>query len=217
MDSTDKLDAFIEAAKSKGASDEALIALLNQRGWPVKTIYASVGKYYEMLTGLAVPERRSRGKVEAARDAFLYLLAFSTLATWTIALGSLTFKLIDRWLPDPVAARTYFSYRYEVSYQIASIIVAFPIFLGVMRFILREVESSSESLHSGVRKWLTYIALLLTAGTMIGDLVTFLTTFLQGELTARFVLKVLVVITIAGSVFWYYLGSLRESGRDAET
>jgi uncharacterized protein DUF5671 len=182
MDSSDKLDAFIAAAKGKGASDEAVVALLRERGWPAKSIYASIGRYYELLTGLPVPERRG-GTVEAARDAFLYLLAFSTLATWTIALGSLVFKLIDRWIPDPVASQTTFGYRYDLSYQTASIIVAFPIFLVVMRFILREVESSPERLQSGVRKWLTYIALLLTAGTMIGDLVTFLTTFLQGELT----------------------------------
>ena len=214
MDS-DKLDAFIEAAKSKGASDEVLVALLCQRGWPVKSVYASVGRHYELLTGLTVPERRGIA-AESARDAFLYLLAFSTLAIWTIALGSLAFTLIDRWIPDPVAAQVYVSYRNAVSYQIASIIVAFPIFLVVMSFILREVESSPERLQSGVRKWLTYIALLMTAGTMIGDLVVFLTTFLQGELTLRFVLKAIVVILIAGSIFWYYLGSLRERGRDAE-
>jgi hypothetical protein len=126
--------------------------------------------------------------------------------------------MIDRWIPDPVASRvTGYGYlRYDVSYQIASIIVAFPIFLVVMSFILREVESSPDRLQSGVRKWLTYIALLITAGTMIGDLVVFLTTFLEGELTARFVLKALVVIAIAGSVFWYYLGSLRDRGADAE-
>src|SRR5580658_7666871 len=148
--------------------------------------------------------RSARGTAaESARDAFLYLLAFSTLAIWTIALGSLAFTLIDRWIPDPVAAQAYISYRNAVSYQIASIIVAFPIFLVVMSFILREVESSPERLQSGVRKWLTYIALLLTAGTMIGDLVVFLTTFLQGELTVRFVLKAIVVILIAGSIFWY--------------
>jgi hypothetical protein len=215
MDPSRELDAFIEATKNKGASDEAVVALLRERGWPAKSIYASVGRYYELLTGLPVPERRG-STVESARDAFLYLLAFSTLAIWTIALGSLAFKLIDRWIPDPIAPQTYYNYRYDVSYQTASIIVAFPIFLLVMRFILREVESTPERLQSGVRKWLTYIALLLTAGTMIGDLVVFLTTFLQGELTIRFVLKAAVVIVIAGSVFWYYLGSLRETGRDAE-
>ena len=64
---------------------------------------------------------------------------------------------------------------YSLSNEMASIIVAFPIFLGVMRFIVREVEAHPEKLESGVRKWLTYIALLIAAETVIGDLITFLT------------------------------------------
>ncbi|HEV2198437.1 MAG TPA: DUF5671 domain-containing protein [Bryobacteraceae bacterium] len=216
MPPSDSLDTFVGAAKGKGASDEALVGLLRERGWPAKDIYAAVGRYYEQLTGITIPDRGG-SRAEAARDAFLYLLAFSTLATWTIAVGALAFKLIDRWLPDPIAPQQYLSYRYDVSNQIASILVAFPIFLGVMRFILRDVESDPDKRQSGVRKWLTYIALLLTAGTMIGDLIAFLTTFLQGGLTVRFVLKALVVMIIAGSVFWYYLGSLKEGSRHGET
>jgi len=214
MQLSEELVAFIEAAKSKGASDDALVGLLRERGWPTKEIYAAVGQHYERMTGVSVP-RRGSGRMESARDAFLYLLAFSTLATWTIALGSLGFTLVDRWLPDPINA-PQFAGRYDVSYQMASIIVAFPIFLVVMLFILKEVESSPEKRQSGVRKWLTYIALLLTACTMIGDLIVFLTTLLQGGLTLRFTLRVLIVIVIAGSVFWYYLGSLRERSADGE-
>jgi uncharacterized membrane protein YidH (DUF202 family) len=60
-----------------------------------------------------------------------------------------------------------------------------------------------------VRKWLTYIALLLTAGAMIGDLIWFFDYFLTGELTSRFVLKSLTVMVICGAIFVYYLGSLR--------
>ena len=40
---------------------------------------------------------------------------------------------------------------------------------------------------------------------VIGDLVTFLSYFLSGELSVRFVSKVLTVFVIAGGVFWYYL------------
>jgi uncharacterized membrane protein len=86
----------------------------------------------------------------------------------------------------------------------------------VMRFILREVEKNPEKVESGVRKWLTYIALLVTAGIVIGDLITFLSYFLRGELTARFVLKALMVIAIAGSIFWYYLGFLKRRAADGE-
>ncbi len=212
MDQTsksEKLHPFIEATKTRGAADDFLVDMLREQGWAAKDIYAAFGRYYQNLTGLPVPVRAG-GAGEAARDAFLYLLAFSTLATWTIALGSLMFIFIDRWFPDPVTQPVLDS-PYAISRQMASIIVAFPIFLLVMRFILREEETRPEKTESGVRKWLTYIALLIAAGSVIGDLITFLTYFLQGELTVRFVLKVLTVIVIAGSILWYYLGSLRRS------
>ena len=217
MDQTTKSEnllRFIEASKAAGAADGFLVELLRGQGWADEDIYAAFGRYYQVRTGLAVPPRgHSAG--EAARDAFLYLLSFATLATWTIALGSLMFTFIDRWFPDPLARR-YMGSRYQVSSEMACIIVAFPVFLWVMRFILRDVETSPEKLESGVRKWLTYIALLIAAGAVIGDLITFLTFFLQGELTARFVLKVMTVLAIAGGVFWYYLGSLKRGAGHAE-
>jgi hypothetical protein len=37
-----------------------------------------------------------------------------------------------------------------------------------MRSILREVRLHSEKLESPVRKWLTYIALLIAAGVVVG-------------------------------------------------
>ena len=105
---------------------------------------------------------------------------------------------------------------YTIAHEMAGVIVAFPIFLLAMRFILREVATHPDKIESGVRRWLTYIALLIAAGVVIGDLITFLTYFLNGELTLRFVLKVLTVIAIAGGVFWYYLGSLKREGGHVE-
>ena len=203
-----KLLAFIEASKSKGASDEFLTAFLVRRGWPQDDVYAALGSYWESATGLAIPERTAGG--ESSRDAFLYLLSFSTLAAWSGALGSMLFAFIERWIPDPVAThRSYYNLRTSVTWQMASIAVSFPIFLFVMRTILREAEKHPERLQSGVRRWLTYIALLATAGTMICDLIWFLDYFLTGELTARFVLKALTIMAICGAIFLYYLSSLR--------
>ena len=202
-----RLLEFIEASKSKGASDEFLASFLTRRGWPQDDVYSALGNYWERTTGLPVPERISGG--ESSRDAFLYLLSFSTLATWSSALGSMLFHFIDRWFPDPIATEQVYNLRTTVTWQMASIAVAFPIFLLVMRIILREAQDRPERLESGVRKWLTYIALLLTAGTMIGDLIWFFNYFLAGELTARFLLKALAVMLICGAIFVYYLGSLR--------
>lgn len=203
-----KLLEFVEASKSKGASDEFLVSFLTRRGWPQEDVYAALGGYWEKITGFSVPGRPAAGG-ESARDAFLYLLSFSTLATWASALGSMLFRFIERWFPDPVTGNAVYNVRNAVTWQMASVAVAFPIFLLVMRTILREAQTHPERLQSSVRKWLTYIALLLTAGGMICDLIWFFDYFLNGELTSRFVLKALTVLVICGAIFVYYLGSLR--------
>jgi Domain of unknown function (DUF5671) len=79
-----------------------------------------------------------------------------------------------------------------------------------MRYIVRQLENHPEKAESAVRKWLTYIALLIAAGVVVTDLITFLTYFLRGELTGRFIAKVAVVFAIAGGIFWYYMGSLQK-------
>ena len=193
--------------KEKGASDEFRVALLSRRGWPADDVYAALAVYWERTSGIAVPTRSARG--ESARDAFLYLLSFATLATWAIALSSMLFRFIEYWLPDPVAHEHWRSLRRTVTWHLASIAVAFPIYVSVARSILREAQVSPERLPSGVRKWLTCIALLLTAGAMIADLICFLDYFLTGELTSRFLLKCLVVMVVAGTVFAYHLRTLR--------
>jgi Domain of unknown function (DUF5671) len=201
------LQEFVEASKARGASDEFLAAFLVRRGWPADDVYGAIGNYWERVTGLTVPVRTGRG--ESARDAFLYLLAFSTLGTWATALGSMLFELINHWVPDAVSTNNVYDLRSSVTWQMASVAVAFPIYLLVMRTIFREAASQPERLVSGVRKWLTYIALWITAVTMVCDLIWFLNYFLKGELTERFVLKAAAVMLIAGAIFVYYISSLR--------
>jgi hypothetical protein len=126
-----KLLEFVEASKLKGASDEFLASFLTRRGWPLDEVYAALGTYWERATGLAIPEHAAGG--ESSRDAFLYLLSFSTLATWSSALGSMLFWFIDRWFPDRVSANLAYNVRTAVTWQMASVAVAFPIFLAAMR------------------------------------------------------------------------------------
>lgn len=60
---------------------------------------------------------------------------------------------------------------------------------------------------------MTYLTLLIAAGVLVGDLITLVYNLLSGELTVRFILKVLVVAAIAGSGFAYFLHLVRQ---DAE-
>jgi len=211
MPASSEVREFLERAKASGVSDEAVVGVLTARGWPEKEVYQALAAYYEKLTGIEVPSRRGAGT--PAKDAFFYLLIFSALATWTIASGSLAFTLIDRWLADTLFSPAY-AQAYDVSgatWSIASIIVAFPIYLLLSRAVVRDVRNHPEKLNSPVRKWLTYMALVIAAGVFIGDLITALTYFLEGEITTRFLSKALVVLVLSGGVFFYYFGGLRES------
>ena len=199
--------SFTEATKANGISDDFLTALLLHHGWPKEEVFATLGSYWERTAGIQVPSRIGRG--ESSRDAFLYLLSFATLATWASALGSMLFRFIEYWFPDPVAPAYAPSLRSEVTWQMAAIVVAFPIFLFITRTIVTEAQNQPDRWQSGVRKWLTYFALLLTAGGLISDLICFLDYFLTGEITVRFLLKTFAVFVICGGIFAYYLASLR--------
>lgn len=210
MNGSLSLREFLEAARNQGATDDMLVGLLRGRGWPDADVYRALAENYESRTGVQIPAYK---RSASAKDAFLYLLSFSTLATWTIGLGSVMFTLIERWISDPLSpANSYYqSGFYQMADSLACVLVAFPVYLFVMSYIIRTVESHPEKHDSAVRKWLTYIALLIAAGIVVGDLITFLTYFLRGELTARFVSKVATVLVIAGGVFWYYMGSLQSA------
>jgi Domain of unknown function (DUF5671) len=162
MKSSEALYKFLDTARGQGATDETLVGLLRGRGWPEEDVYRALADHYEARGGVAVPAYKRSG---SAKDAFLYLLSFSTLATWTIGLGSVMFTLIERWIRDPLTTSYYYSNSYyQMAGSLACIIVAFPVYLFVMRYIVREVDTHPEKLESAVRKWLTYLALLIAAG-----------------------------------------------------
>lgn len=214
MSSAKELREFVAAAKNHGANDEALVSLLQGRGWPKEDAYRALADHYESASGIRVPVYKRSG---SARDAFLYLFSFAALGTWTIGLASLSFTLIDHWIRDPLTQTYgYGSLQDQIAGSLASVIVAFPIYILVMFYILKRVEAHPDKLDSPVRKWLTYIALLIAAGVVLGDLIEFLTHFLQGELTARFLAKDAVVLVIAGGVFWYYMGAMQKKATAVE-
>ena len=203
---SNNLVSFIESARAKNASDDSISKVLKEEGWSDKEITQAFGSVYERLAGKKVPSRvGSSTRAESAKDAFIYLLSFSTLGSWTFALGSALFTFIDKAFPDAVFGYGYIPPNYSIATEMATMIVTFPIYLFVMRYIVGDLEFHPEKFNSGVRRWLTYLALLIAVAVAIGDLVTFLTYLLRGELTSRFVLKVITVLFISGGVLGYYL------------
>jgi hypothetical protein len=89
--------------------------------------------------------------------------------------------------------------------------VAYPIYLLITWAVVRDGAAHPEKLDSSIRKWLTYMALVVAAAVFMGDLIGALAYLLRGELTSRFIAKSLVVLTLSGGVFFYYYGGLRKS------
>jgi hypothetical protein len=204
----DPLGGFIQTAKERGLPDDALVPLLKQNGWSERRVYRSLSSYYAAALGVAPPSRGGRGV--DARDAFLYLLNFITLGFWVVALGELFTILIDRRFPDPATANYGPDLLHQIAWQLATIIVAFPCFVIIVRLIAGEIARRPEAADSGIRAWLTYIALVVAAVSVLTDAIWVLDAFLTGALTIRFVLDSVVVIGLGSGVFTYYLATLRQ-------
>ena len=208
MSRDNRIEEFIQKSLDAGIPVTSFVGLLAARGWTEKQAYSALADHYHRQPGIEVPPRPSSGA--SARDAFFYLLIFSTLSVWTLSLGCLAFSLIDRWLADPLFRGYGETFNtYTVTMSLAAVIVAFPLYLLVSRVVLREAAADPDKLESGIRKWLTYMALVIAASVFMGDLITALAFLLRGELTSRFLAKSFVVLALSSGVFWYYFGGLR--------
>jgi uncharacterized protein DUF5671 len=205
-----QLVVFVESALRAGQPRDAVRAALEQAGWSKDQVADALAYYADVA--FAVPVPRPRAQV-SARDAFWYLLMFGALYTSAYYLGDLLFGFINLAYPDEVNS-SYYGNRIEyvesgIRWATAAVIVAFPLFLFAALRIGKEVAADPTRRNSAMRKWLTYITLLVAASAIVGDGITLVYNLLGGELTVRFVLKVVVAAVIASAVFGYYTWSMR--------
>ncbi len=141
------------------------------------------------------------------KDFFLWAMAMIALYSSIFALIALLFSYIDYTFPD--ALNSYIDpYSSGMRYQIATLLVMFPIFLVIMRFIRKDILRDPTRKDIWIRRWALYLTVFLAGLTMIVDLITLLNYFLGGEISTRFVLKVLVVFGVAGIAFMHFLADI---------
>lgn len=146
-----------------------------------------------------------------AQDFFLYLVVFLSLAFVSFGEGSILFGFIDKFVTD-TELRSFPAFNQgTVKFGIAALLIAGPIFFAISRIITKRINEKKTSLESVVRKWLTYVVLFFAAATIIGDLITLVVNFLSGDFTSSFLLKVLVILLIAGGIFGYYFWDMRRT------
>lgn len=142
------------------------------------------------------------------RDVFLQLFNIVTFYLSVIGFIMLYIQYIEALFPDKL---NYYFTGISSSVRVASSIlfIAIPTYLISGWLLAKDIIAIPEKKELKLRKWLTYFTLFISAITIIIDLMIFVYHFLNGELTMRFFLKVLVVLIVAGAVFGYYLWDLK--------
>lgn len=149
-----------------------------------------------------------RGKV-TAKDFFLWAGAMVALYWSVVSFLVLFFEYIDRAFPDAVTTPYIDPYGGGIRFAMASLIVLAPLAVVLLRFIRRGIEADASKTEIWVRRWALVFTLFVAGATVAGDLITLINTFLGGELTTRFLLKVLVVLLVAAAGFMHFYADLR--------
>lgn len=144
------------------------------------------------------------------KDVFGQLLAIIGLYVSVIAFGALIFGLINLYFPDVLNYDYGFYAKQSLRWPLAILVIIFPLFVWWNSYLQKDLERNPEKKELKSRKWLLHFTLFAAAIVIIGDLVSLVFRFLNGDLTIQFILKILTVFVIAAAVFVYYLWNIRK-------
>lgn len=162
-----------------------------------------------IASGVPVPPKGARsgsGKLSSTVEVVLNFFSFITLGAVAVALVTLYYQIINNYFPDPLLVR-YGGVDVStetIHYAIAALVITFPIYAFSVQLWFKRFREDEEKTETRLTKWLTYLVLLVSAVTIVGDLVTAVFYLLQGEVTGRFFLKSLTIFVVAGSIFGFY-------------
>ncbi len=159
--------------------------------------------------GVVAPSGNSSSK-----DVLLNFGFFILLVRVVYDLGTIVFAAIDKLFPSTTAYQyygSYGSYGYSsISWPVSVTIVIFPILLILGWFIEKHYTAVPEERNSKARKFFTYLPLVITSLVLIGNFITVLYRFIDGQdLSIAFLLKSLTVVLISIVLFLYYFFELK--------
>lgn len=143
------------------------------------------------------------------KDFFLWLGAMAALYGSVISLITLLFQYIDYAFPDPLQYYYVEPYSSGIRFAMASLMVLVPLALVLMRLLRSDMAAMPEKKDLWVRRWALVLTVFIGGAVIVGDLITLINYFLGGDLTTRFLLKVVVVLGVAGAVFLHFLADIR--------
>lgn len=144
-----------------------------------------------------------------AKDFFLWAGAMVAFYWSVIAFIFLIFDYINYAFPNVLGSYSPDPYQSGISFEMASVIVAFPLYLFLARLIRHDAARDASRREIWIRRWALILTLFVAGAAIAGDLIALLTTFLNGEeLTTAFLLKALVILLVAAGVFMHFIADL---------
>lgn len=145
-----------------------------------------------------------------ALDLFLYLGIAISLIMSVSNLLQIIFAAITLKFPDVLAYSGYVDgTQSDVRLAIASLVVMFPIYIGLSWYVSTNIKKFLFKQDISVRKIMIYCTLFASVLTLIGTLVYAIYTYLGGEISYVFELKAASIFAVALLLFGYYFYALK--------
>ncbi|WP_424990633.1 DUF5671 domain-containing protein [Fluviibacterium sp. S390] len=191
-----QLQTFVREALVDGQDRNTIAAALASAGWDDREIARAMDLYAD--SDFPVPVPRPRPAI-SARDALFYALMFIALVNAALAVVHLLHAGIERLWGDP---ETRF---YNTDWWLAEFLVFTPIYLRLAHLDRRNCRRDPRRRLSPVRQWLTALAVLVAAVSLLGCFVVTIHGALQGDRELVFFAKTAATALVAAAVLLLFL------------
>lgn len=218
----DELIAYIHQLRVSGLNLLEIKGLCVGAGYQPADVVRAISQVYKLPLPPSPKSITAKNKAFGSVSLWLsfeYILQFISLYVMAISLGILLSSYVGYWLPDVVMDYAAYSPtpfdRLQALYSTiqactAAQLVSWPLFTFFFYFIKRK-ELDSPAIRDLVsRKILIYLTLIVTFVVMIINLIMVVNSMLDGSITSRFIANSAIILSIAGTIFWYYLGQVRQ-------
>lgn len=215
MNKTPELDQFVKDSIQAGKTEESIRSVLSEAGWDNKRVTNVLEQYYFSDYPVAVPRPKA---FASPRLFFLNLFYFLLLYLLTYNTISIIFTLLDHYLPDGLG-RYHHGFYYSRSIgnairdNISVIIVSIPMLYMTNRTLNSAMFAMKQSIPR-IRLVLVYLTLFVGACAVLSSACCLVYYFLKGEVSIRFVIKILILSMTFVSFYFLYKGELK---RDEES
>jgi hypothetical protein len=207
MKPADTLAQFVQDGLRAGHAPDRLRAALLSEGWSAPEVDRALGAWADHGLGLPVP--RAHAGVAGA-EAVIYGLMFVALLVVIWGIVDLGFDLISLWLPDPLQDNGGMWVHQSMRWSIATLIVTLPLFVWLNRRADNQVAMDPAAARAPLRRKFGAVTLFLAALSLLGAAVSVVYAGLTGVVTAQFLAKTGLVVSVAGLVIAYFRSYLAQ-------